>query len=436
MPLLDESAARCLKPCAFDSHCAGPREGARNCSCVPCYSPPPPSESGLRGMHCCADNGATISHGGWRADAPGGESAAACRALCTRTAGCTHFSFSSAPNECADELRELSRGYGRCGLCGACTARATPAAWQASYVSHELAPAERHRVGGGKHHGSGGAARTHHNPRRDGVAGDDGAAAAALADGATAAAAPLPAVIVSGCDRRYERAAAVARRAGFAPTWLVGVFRHNIAVASPCVWPSASELNLLTAHRNAWSLIANGNVSMAVLEDDIELASSAAAIRRDVARCEASRRAPRAAAGGACELLYLGFVDAFWATHALWVSPPAARALLQQTSRACSEPTDYHTHRLCLGRPTERSGSWHVNRVLLPRCHAPAPHAAPAGASRRLSAAAPASAAPRSRAPELYGMGHFIQNRTRGYIHRLRGFKLVDGGAGGQGANC
>ena len=47
----------------------------------------------------------------------------------------------------------------------------------------------------------------------------------------------------------------------------------------------------------------------------------------------------------------------------------------------------------------------------------------------------------RLRAPELYGMGALVQNRTRGYIHRLRGFKVVDlqghnGTADGQGANC
>ena len=101
------------------------------------------SDGGVGGLHCCADNGATLSPGSWRPDAPGNANVAACRALCARTAGCTHFSHSAAPQECADDLGKESRGFGRCGLCGACTQRERHARgpWQRSFISYEVARA-------------------------------------------------------------------------------------------------------------------------------------------------------------------------------------------------------------------------------------------------------------------------------------------------------
>ena len=404
---------------------SGPWDTVRNCSCLACDVTTETAD-GLGAMHCCADNGASLSHGSWLASAPGNADMAACREQCGRTAGCTHYSFSTASQTCASELSEKSRGFGRCGLCGACTqrgGRATPA-WQKSYLSFELdgAPvtAGSHSLGalshGGGRHANGNANARHHRH------GDESNL--------------IPAVIISGCDRRYERAAAVARAAGFAPTWLVGVFRQNVAAVPGCPWPSQNERNLLSAHRNAWSLIASTNTSMAVLEDDIELGTSAAAIRRDVLACDASYRGEADADGTACQLLYLGYVDAYWATHAPYIAPSAAKKLLRASGRHCPEPTDYHTHRFCLAPSTERLATWHVARNLSTNCRAFSPSVSGTLeplAHRRQHAAFRSQSL---RSSELYGMGHLLQNRTRGYIHKLAGFGLVEGTSDGQGANC
>ena len=335
-----------------------------------------------------------------------------------------------AAPECGDDLDGQSRGFGRCGLCGACTQRGshhTPP-WQKSFVSFELAGAVASRGG---RHAIGGVSERHY---RHSGGGDEHPGR-------------IPAVIISGCDSRYERAAMVARAAGFAPTWLVGVFRQNVAARPGCVWPSANERNLLHAHRNAWSLIASSNVSMAVIEDDIEMITGAAAIRKDVLACETSYRAADTR-GVPCQLLYLGLVDAYWATHALYITPAAARQLLRASRRPCPEPTDYHTHRMCLAPSTERLASWHVARELAAHCRAFSHVAREESEPRRLSSVSsrrqshvldgPSPRGPirQMRPAELYGMGHLVQNRTRGYIHKLKGFDVVDEKGDGQGANC
>ena len=435
----------------------GPWEGHHNCSCLEC-SQSPQRTGGVSGVHCCADNGATLSHGSWDPQALGNADEHACRAHCEGTPGCTHFSYSHAVGECADDLQDQSKGFGRCGLCGACSQRPKNAPmWQLSYVSYELASPTRHHAGSatagkrGANDGGwrGGSSSPHGHHRTDGHG------------------APIPAMVISGCNKRYERAAAVARSAGFAPSWSVGVFRQNMAAAPGCPWPSANERNLLAAHRNAWSIIANTNVSMAVLEDDIDLVSREASIREDIHACEASRAADAPASAPRCELLYLGFVDAYWATHALYITPSAARQLLTASGRWCPEPTDYHTHRFCSSLQPDSDASsvagWHTNRGLAERCFAPfhqTGYAAPAAVPNRrlgshgaeLSLPPPHSSelspnwqvlrdhagdvAIHLRPAELYGVGHFIQNRTRGYIHKQKGFTLVDSTGDGQGANC
>ena len=107
-----------------------------------------------------------------------------------------------------------------------------------------------------------------------------------------------------------------------------------------------------------------------------------------------------------------------------------------------------------------------MSRELPPRCRAPSHLAAPLGEPRAAASGKPhhrdrqqllhsgvsrasstwtssaygrsAAAAGRFRSPELYGLGHLLQNRTRGYIHvqRLHGSSGAEGTPNGQGANC
>jgi hypothetical protein len=108
-----------------------------------------------------------------------------------------------------------------------------------------------------------------------------------------------------------------------------------------CSWPTPAERNLLASHRNAWSFIASTNVSMLVLEDDIELTSSALRMHADVQRCDASPE---------CAILFVGFVDAYWATHALYVTPWGARQLI-----TTSRPFIYLEHNNPQGAPGDRA---------------------------------------------------------------------------------
>ncbi len=381
-------------------------EQRTDCSCVPCEWRPTaePSTSTddalIPEVHCCADNGATLEYGSsWSRDVPSNANVTACRSECARTVGCSHYVYSDAPDECTDELR--GRMPSRCTLCAACTRRQQVPLWQKAFTSYALSARASHV----KPELS--AARGMRTPTR------------------------VPAIILSGCDARYERAAAVARRAGLDPNWLPAVFPHNVAPDRPaCTWPSAAERNLVAAHRNAWSLIASTNISMVVLEDDIELASSAGRLHVDVQRCEARR--------AECALLFVGFVDAFWATHALYLTPWGARQLIERSAqRRCPEPTDYYTHRLC--QVTRDFGQ--TNHRLASHCLAPT--AAYARRRELLEAGL--------RPPELYGVGHFVQNRTLGvFIHSqnaltgkfgsgsgTKGTKLsLTGNANTLGANC
>ena len=349
-------------------------ERQTECSCVPCEWRPPSvsstsaDDTPIEGVHCCADNGATLEFGSsWARDVPGNANASTCRAKCTSTHGCSHYVFSDAPEECLDELR--GRTPSRCTLCAACTRRHQVPAWEHSFTSYALS--ERAVT----------------------------AELELLVPRGTRAARAIPAVIISGCESRYERAAAVARRADLVPNWLPAVFPQNVAADRPeCSWPTPAERNLLASHRNAWSFIASTNISMLVLEDDIEIVSSALRVHADVHRCDASPE---------CAILFVGFVDAFWATHALYVTPWGARQLLEKSAtRRCPEPADFYTHRLCQASRDSRD--------LGPSDHRLAPHCfKPASAWRQeqLDGAG-------LRAPDLYGVGHFVQNRTLGaFIH-------------------
>lgn len=202
------------------------------------------------------------------------------------------------------------------------------------------------------------------------------------------------------------------------------------------------------------SLVASLVASQVVLEDDVELTTSAHAVSSDIHKCDAL------GAAGGCTLLLLGYVDAYWATHALYVTPAGARRLLATSDGWCAPPTDYHTHRLCVGdagkdesfEKTASPSSWHRSHALEGnRCLAANTSGASSGggggdsgvssnAARAIAAALGGAGVTRLafRPPELYGMGHFVQNRTRAYIHGGNGFALVNlsSSRGQQGANC
>lgn len=388
-----------------------------NCSCVACSGDRSSSRGGddatiLPGVHCCADNGATLRFGSWAREEHGNSDTKACREWCTGTPSCTHYAYSDAPDECADEMRASQHAPGRCMLCAACTQRHRQPQWQSSFTSFALAVPPPTTVPAAM------PGRLRH-PRSSGAR-----FSGARSSGARATVASyVPTLILSGCDWRYERAAAEARRALLSPSWMPGIFSHNIGRSShACRWPTAGETRLLAAHRNAWSVIASSNRSMLVLEDDVEFVSSAAHLHADIRRCD--ERAT-------CELLFIGCVDAFWATHALYISPRGARELLRRSAGRCAEPTDYHTHRMCM-----LSGDFGQNdHRLSPRCAEPSE-------SQHADAG-------RLRAPELYGYGHFVQNRTIGlYLHSQNiqtghfgaGHAFVANGAepvvAGQGNSC
>ena len=383
--------------------CAAPRAPATCLQPLPCHanpsrSPASPALHATAGTGC-VDNGATLSYGSWDINAPGNTNMGACRTECARTAGCTHYTFSDADLACAEELR--AHVTGRCTLCGACTLRHRQhsAAWHKGFVSRSL--------------------HAHARPAPHiSRAAHAGLIANHIGGHDTRAPRPTAALIISGCDQRYERAAAVARRAGLLPSWLPAVFPPNVARTDrACAWPSTVEQNLLMAHRNAWSIIAATATPMLVLEDDIELASTSEQLHADLRRCDGAKaEAPLSRAVGSktgnrtsasCELLFVGFVDAHWATHALYVTPHAARKLLRASASRCSGPADHHTHRMCLGE----GRSWHADHHLGPHCFGPVgfssePHAEEVAGIGQL------------RPPELYGVGHFVQNRTLGnYIH-------------------
>ena len=170
--------------------CAGPWEGRLKCSCIACHEASTNRRSGgaLR-THCCADNGAVLSHGNWDAASPENADNASCREQCLRTSGCTHASYSDAPQTCADDLKVMSKGFGRCTLCGACTRRERRWTWHASYTSYAVARASPR-----------GPSSTH-------------PPLPSLARPPPTRRGRVPTLIISGCDARYERAAAVARRA-------------------------------------------------------------------------------------------------------------------------------------------------------------------------------------------------------------------------------
>lgn len=154
------------------------------------------------------------------------------------------------------------------------------------------------------------------------------------------------------------------------------------------------------------------------------------------------------------QVLLAGYIDALWATHALYITPPGARWLLARSHHPCAGPADYHTHRLCsieAARAEEETraahktawgalGSgltWHRGGSVSGHCLVPTlamHHHQHQHHRDTTSSPAVARAEQRMhlRASELFGVGHFVQNRSIvAYLHPLLQHGRGAGGGGG-----
>ena len=157
------------------------------------------------------------------------------------------------------------------------------------------------------------------------------------------------AAVISEGGSRFARARKVLEHAGFRVIHLPAVFANtrNSGVAGHC--KGFNGLRLAT--RNAWSLIASTNTSMAIVEDDIALhkkiaTQSSASVTRQLCRyLRLSREA-------GFTLAYLGQLQAGryvrWGTHAIWTTPAAARLLLSETTQ-CYTKVDEGTDTTVVG---------------------------------------------------------------------------------------
>ena len=152
--------------------------------------------NGTRYHICCLTNGA-VAWWGTRQPVPANENARACQSACRNrsTTGCARYVY-------LDEQRAVAAGTGRCVFCAACTG------------SNDGSTAVRARSSSSR----------------------------VLPSATGARALPalnVPALIISGCEKRYVRAAAVARAAGLSPRWLPGVFPSSKPL--PACWLSKAQ---------------------------------------------------------------------------------------------------------------------------------------------------------------------------------------------------
>jgi hypothetical protein len=222
----------------------------------------------------------------------------------------------------------------------------------------------------------------------------------------------LPALVISGSPSRFERAAAVVRRMGFAPSLSQAVFAANgertsdgggargrigsVRLRNACEGNNGHR----EAMRRAWATIASANRSMGVFEDDVAAARGCGA--RDVRRHIDEHMAW-------ADVVFLGAcVTDFYCTHAQFVTPRGAAKLLSLTSG-------------CIERRGES-----VDQLIQPACNANtllcahAPELRDAASGKRIApgecAAAPRSAAAAAR---CFGFGLFLQDRVgvAPYLH-------------------
>ena len=192
------------------------------------------------------------------------------------------------------------------------------------------------------------------------------------------------ALIISGSKKRYDRAALVAKNAGLQPSWLPGVFdQRGICNNS---WMSPKTINLVLSHRNAWQLIKNTNKSTVVFEDDIIFTSNVEVLQNDIVECETSKN---------CQLLFIGFSDAHFTTHALYITPRAAHHLLKASDICIKQPADFYTQKFCAQKDWfQNDNEWHRLQGLKSHCRNPSAYINT------------------YTAPYVFGMGHFLQNRS------------------------
>ena len=147
----------------------------------------------------------------------------------------------------------------------------------------------------------------------------------------------LPALIISGSDRRFERARSAAWQLGFTATLSPAVF---LPKGHECRRVQGGEITsvvlrngLRLALRDAWLKIVRADRPMAVFEDDITPAMhdgmqqyNVSAVRSFIDKCSRTR----------CDVAYLGEVPQFWSTYAQWVTPSGAKKLLNITDECLS----------------------------------------------------------------------------------------------------
>ena len=157
---------------------------------------------------------------------------------------------------------------------------------------------------------------------------------------AAAEAALWPALIISETLERYLRAASAVRSMGFNPSWLPAVMPPSSStIRSDAAWASVGDQHtgkgcpligdngLRAAHRNAWNLIVAARVPMGVFEDDV------VATTDDIQEAQSYMHG---AENHDVVFLSEGPALIFMTTAALWITPRAARWMLNSTTHCVS----------------------------------------------------------------------------------------------------
>jgi hypothetical protein len=186
------------------------------------------------------------------------------------------------------------------------------------------------------------------------------------------------------------------------PEWILGIPQNTtVSVGSSCAKLSRqqqADVNVVVANQQAWQRILQGrHVGAFVFEDDVEFVSTPELLQRDVDRCNSDAN---------CSILFGGFVDAYFATHALYVKRSGAHRLLGESRNSWGRcrgkvvPLDHVTKQLCARKASwyqERRTPWYLVTGLEPFCMGPSP--VPTDRTRL-------------RPSGLAGLGHFVQNRA------------------------
>ena len=314
----------------------------------------------MNDTHCCATdrhNGITLS---WRS--PLGEaSAEACIALCARVSRCAFASWRT----------------GACFLCTACvpTNERHTLSWATNVTRRKevVRNLKSSRLHGGN---------------------------ATLA------------LVIAQTELEYEKGATSARAAGLLPTWVKGEFPSAPNSTCPGGRPFPGAIGCLNAHRVAWQRIVEDGRAALILEDDARFVSTHERLYSDLARCNARPQ---------CEILYAGYADAFFASHAVYVKPRGARRLLN-LSYAQGEPckrqsVDVYLHKLCVAKP-----AWYQPRYMGMSAPPGTPWFQHQQLSSRCAEPILAPLETEIRPAGLFGVGHFLQDQRarKSYIGYTR----------------